>query len=270
MIITSRARAFGALLLLAGLADLSPVGAQEPTRAPASDTRRPAATPAPPAAEPPRPAWLKPFRDLLGDIASLPHKDNTTWLTLGLASAAAAHRLDDQLSEHLSRVKRQPFEPGAVVGGTPLELSASFAAYLIGRAAGRPRAMNAGADLIRAQLLAEILTTGVKQTARRSRPEGSGFSFPSGHTGVSFASATVLQRHFGWKVGAPAYAVASYVAASRIQMRRHYLSDVVFGAAVGIVAGRTVTAGRSKLVLAPIAALDGRGAGLALAWTGRP
>jgi hypothetical protein len=39
----------------------------------------------------------------------------------------------------------------------------------------------------------------------------------------------------------PAYAFSSYVAASRLRENRHFLSDVVFGAAVGIIAGRTVT-----------------------------
>ena len=56
---------------------------------------------------------------------------------------------------------------------------------------------------------------------------------------VSFASAAVLQEHFGWKVGLAAYAGAAYVATSRLSERQHYLSDVVFGAAVGIAAGST-------------------------------
>jgi PAP2 superfamily protein len=38
-----------------------------------------------------------------------------------------------------------------------------------------------------------------------------------------------------------AYGIASYVAASRLHDNVHYLSDVVFGAAVGSIAGRTVT-----------------------------
>ncbi len=46
---------------------------------------------------------------------------------------------------------------------------------------------------------------------------------------------------YGWKVGAPAYAVAGYVAGSRLSENKHYLSDVIFGAAVGIMVGRTVT-----------------------------
>jgi hypothetical protein len=75
----------------------------------------------------------------------------------------------------------------------------------------------------------------------------------------------VLQRHFGWKVGAPAYGVAAYVAASRVEMKRHYLSDVAFGAALGIVAGRTVTVGRThRFMVTPLPAASGTGGGVGL------
>jgi membrane-associated phospholipid phosphatase len=57
---------------------------------------------------------------------------------------------------------------------------------------------------------------------------------------VTFAAATVLQRRLGYRAGIAAYAIASYVAASRLHDNRHYLSDVVFGAAMGIVIGRSV------------------------------
>src|ERR1044071_8600947 len=135
---------------------------------------------------------------------------------------------------------------GATLGSAPLELGAAFTTYAIGRAMKKPCAAALGADLVQAQLMAQMLTVGLKQAARRTRPTGSGLSFPSGHTSMAFASATVLQRHFGWKAGIPAYAVASYVAASRVQTQRHYLSDVAFGAALGIVAGRTIGVGHGR------------------------
>ena len=47
-------------------------------------------------------------------------------------------------------------------------------------------------------------------------------------------------------------------------MQRHYLSDVVFGAAVGIVAGRTVTVGGHQFEIGPMAASGGAGVGLSL------
>ncbi len=140
----------------------------------------------------------------------------------------------------------------------------SAATYAIGRAAGWPRMTVVGADLFRAELLVQVLTMGMKESVRRRRPEGRGFAFPSGHTTVSFASATVLQQHLGWRMGAPAY-----VALSGVQMKRHYLSDVAFGAALGIAASRTVTLGHEKRMhLSPMAA-DG-GAGVQFTWVGRP
>ena len=53
----------------------------------------------------------------------------------------------------------------------------------------------------------------------------------------------MLRHHFGWKVGAPSYAFGAYVAAARMSANKHNLSDVLFGAAIGIAAGRTVTLG---------------------------
>lgn len=74
-----------------------------------------------------------------------------------------------------------------------------------------------------------------------------------GHASVTFASATVIERHLGWKQSTLGYTIASYVAASRLHDNRHYLSDVVFGAAVGAIAGRTVTQhGRDSWTLVPV------------------
>jgi len=58
---------------------------------------------------------------------------------------------------------------------------------------------------------------------------------------VTFAAATVLQQHLGYKAAIPTYLIASYVAASRLHDNRHYASDVVMGAATGIIVGRSVT-----------------------------
>jgi len=120
--------------------------------------------------------------------------------------------------------------------------------------------------LIRAQVVAETTTLAIKYSVGRVRPDGTGYSFPSGHAAATFATATVLERHFGWKVGIPAYLVASYVAASRLENRRHYLSDVAFGAALGIAAGRTVTIGRgaARFAVGPMATEGGGGVSFTL------
>jgi hypothetical protein len=51
----------------------------------------------------------------------------------------------------------------------------------------------------------------------------------------------VLNHHYGAKVGMPAYAVASFIAASRLKRNVHYLSDVAAGAGIGYLIGRTIT-----------------------------
>jgi hypothetical protein len=56
----------------------------------------------------------------------------------------------------------------------------------------------------------------------------------------TFAFATARERHLGWRYAAPAYLFSSYMALSRMPANRHWLSDAVFGSAVGIIARRTV------------------------------
>ncbi|MGC4080997.1 MAG: phosphatase PAP2 family protein [Vicinamibacterales bacterium] len=221
-------------------------------------------------AEPAPSAWRDLFSPAWSDVRRFPSRQTMQWLLVGAVAATGARHADSHIGQSLSKADqlREVSEPGALIGSTPLQLGLSAASYALGRATSSPRMTAAGADLFRAQLLAQGLTIGMKEAVRRKRPEGGGFAFPSGHSTVSFASATVLQQHFGWRVGAPAYALASYVALSRVQMKRHYLSDVAFGAALGIAAGRTITLDRQRrMQLAPMAA-DG-GAGVQFVWTGR-
>lgn len=87
-----------------------------------------------------------------------------------------------------------------------------------------------------------LVTAGMKAGFSRMRPDGSNdVSFPSGHTSMSFMWATVLSRNYGLKIGIPAYAVAGYVGATRLQENKHHTSDIVAGATIGYIVGRTVT-----------------------------
>ena len=78
----------------------------------------------------------------------------------------------------------------------------------------------------------------LKKTIREERPdapEGShGDTFPSGHTSAAFAGAGYWQRRYGWAVGTPMYAAATFVAYSRVQAHAHNWLDVATGAAIGI------------------------------------
>jgi membrane-associated phospholipid phosphatase len=223
-------------------------------------------------ASPSRPhsLWHDLFLDTIGDARRLPSRGTALWLAAGALGAAGTHAADARVarwSAHASRLQT-PLGGGAFLGSTPLHVAAAIAAYSIGRSTGRDHLTNTAAEVVRADLLAQVLTLAAKQGIRRSRPAGTGFAFPSGHTSTTFATATVLQRRYGWKIGVPAYALASYVGLSRIQTQRHYLSDVVFGAALGMVVGRTVTIGREwPVAVGPILAPGG--VGVSVTWNGR-
>jgi hypothetical protein len=200
-------------------------------------------------------------------ITRMPDKESLAILGVGAAAALGAHPFDSSVSHALNDDPGldRVLKPGATLGGMPLEVGAAAAMMSLGHAMHKPCLGSLGSELLQAQLVGAAWTIGLKAIVRRDRPEGTGYSFPSGHTTTAFASATVLQRRLGWKVGIPAYAVATYVAASRVEMQRHYLSDVVFGAALGIVAGRTVSVGHGhELMIGPLATSGGAGVGFSL------
>ena len=140
----------------------------------------------------------------------------------------------------------EKFEFGSELGGIPIQIGGSLATYVIGHLTKKSPVAHIGADLLQAHMISGLLTHALKHSVRRTRPNGHKLSFPSGHTSAAFASAAVLERHFGWRVGVPVYAVSAYVAASRVQERKHYLSDVLFGATIGIIAGRSVSVGHNR------------------------
>ncbi|MFR2860585.1 MAG: phosphatase PAP2 family protein [Alistipes ihumii] len=85
---------------------------------------------------------------------------------------------------------------------------------------------------------------GLKYAIGKSRPAGhEGPAFPSIHSAVAFAGASYIQRRYGWKFGAPAYALAVYVGWSRIGAgaRKHDIWDVLAGAALGAGCGYLFT-----------------------------
>jgi membrane-associated phospholipid phosphatase len=139
------------------------------------------------------------------------------------------------------------FESGNTIGQFAFQVTAGFATYGIGKASGNQKAALVGRDIVRAQVLSQTLVQAAKFTVRRQRPdESNNKSFPSGHSSSAFATATVLQRHYGWKVGVPAYALGGYIALARMAWNRHHATDVVMGAGFGIASARTVTMSVAK------------------------
>lgn len=184
------------------------------------------------------------FQNVPRDLWKFLSWDTAIVLGIGGGAALAAHPWDDNLAGELETNVRlnDAMQPGHTYGAFSAQALIGVGLYTGGRLAKKGRLAQTGADIIRAQILSQAYVQAIKFTVQRERPDGSNsVSFPSGHSASAFATATVLQRHYGWKVGVPAAVLAAYVATARVHDNKHYLSDVVFGAAMGIAAQRTVT-----------------------------
>ena len=95
-----------------------------------------------------------------------------------------------------------------------------------------------------------VIVWGMKEIIGRKRPLDDVVgnpAFPSGHTAYAFAGATLLGNRYP-KLRIPLYVGAGLVGLTRIYLGRHYLSDVIAGAAVGTITGALVSRHRATLL----------------------
>jgi len=221
-----------------------------------------------PASPPPEPAHTG-FKALILETASdfnaFPRR-TSTWviLAIGGGAAALAHPFDKDVTENLasSDAAGRFFVAGKWIGSAYVQGGVAVGLYVVGRyvmphAEGEPRTnkvSHLGFDLMRALIVSQTLTQGIKVAVQRDRPTGECCAFPSGHASAAFATASVLERHFGYRGAWPTFVIAGYVAMSRLHDNRHYLSDVLFGGALGVATGWTVVGrhGRTNFAMMPV------------------
>ena len=217
------------------------------------------------------------IRTTASDFAAFPRR-RSTWVILGIAAAAAAaaYPFDDELNEEFKEADnlRRVLKPGKYLGYAWVQGGAAIGLYLVGRFAIEPEAgthtnriSHLGFDLLRANLVTQAFTFGIKSAVRRDRPTGECCAFPSGHASLTFATAAVLERHFGYRASWPMFVIAGYVSASRLTDNRHFLSDVLFGSALGMASGWTVVGrhGRQDFTFVPVPVHGG--VAVAASWT---
>ena len=235
---------------LIGVVDASPTLAQDaPPQPPDAATAQPA-----PKDEAPKhvsTGWSALFKDTVNDFKHFPMRQST-WVILGIGGGAAfgTHYADDYVQEHIVGNENADkfFSLGQWVGSAYTMAAASVGMWAVGRYVVGPSTDGSktnkwsemGFDMMRAQMLAQAVTHGTKAIVRRDRPTGECCSFPSGHAASAFAAASVLERHLGYRGSWPFFLGAMYVGASRLVDNRHFLSDVMMGAAVGTASGWTV------------------------------
>lgn len=176
---------------------------------------------------------------------------------VGIASIAdrgTDHWVQDHRStrsDDLARAFRHGGQPELTVG-VPAAL------FLAGAIGHRPALERRGERVLASVIVAGLTTGAIKEVTGRLRPSDTrdqyvfrpftrADAFPSGHATMAFALATSLSEeiHRPWAT-ALLYAGASGTAWSRLNDHRHWLSDVLAGAAVGITAGKMME-GRWRL-----------------------
>lgn len=87
--------------------------------------------------------------------------------------------------------------------------------------------------------ISTVVVLGLKHTTNELRPDGSNYlSFPSGHTANAFTGASLLNREFGgispW-IPIGGYAMATSTGILRMTNDKHWISDVLVGAGIGLL-----------------------------------
>jgi hypothetical protein len=99
--------------------------------------------------------------------------------------------------------------------------------------------LNRSVILLKSELVMMTAVTLLKNSSHILRPDSSNYaSFPSGHTAQAFAAAAILSEEYGYRykwVPYLSYGLASTVGVLRMANNKHYLSDVLVAAGVGIL-----------------------------------
>ncbi len=173
---------------------------------------------------------------------------NAALLGVALGGALAIRsNLDDDVRRYTAR---SPNRWGnattslGILGGAEVQIPALLLLYSYSKYQKKDHLHEMSVSLISAYTITGLSTIAIKGIANTERPSDNWndgqFGFPSFHASNSFAMAAVIDEYYGPRAGIPAYALAGLIGWSRIDERAHDLSDVVFGAALGYVIGKSI------------------------------
>ena len=124
---------------------------------------------------------------------------------------------------------------GDVMGWGYLNGLYTLGHFLYGYYGESEASLKSAEHMFKASLYTLMVTASLKTVIHERRP---GYpedrtSFPSGHSSMSFAFASVVAARHGWFYGSLAYGAATYISVSRINDDWHYLHDVLIGMGIG-------------------------------------
>lgn len=171
-----------------------------------------------------------------------------------LATAYLLTNFDEDIKEFKDKHENKTLDNLAPVFRKFGEFYPSLILFTVGQFTNNEKTIKAGYYSAEAALLAAGITYVGKNIFARARPytgEGANSwnnerfnsdysSFPSGHSTVAFATATVLAQMYKDEKGIPElmYTLASLAALSRIYDDKHWFSDVVLGSSIGYFSGK--------------------------------
>ena len=148
-------------------------------------------------------------------------------------------------------------DSGNFYGTGFVEIGLSLGGWGVGKIAHsekwRAFGFEAGTSLAETTALAWILKTAV----HRTRPDGGPYSFPSGHCATAFSIVPAAWKYGGWKAGIPATLAGVITGLGRMEDNRHYLSDCLAGATLGLLCG-TAACGSFSTAVPRMAWISGR------------
>lgn len=182
------------------------------------------------------------------DAKGLANPENALILGFSLAAAIGIRQdLDDQVRES---TEANPLRWGeasralGALGEAQYQVPILFAVWGHSVHTHDPYAHSFSEALISAYTISGLSTLAIKGVTNTDRPDSDWnngqWGFPSFHAASTFTMAAVLEEYYGWELGIPAYTLAGLISWSRIDERDHDLSDVVFGAAMGWLIGKSV------------------------------
>jgi membrane-associated phospholipid phosphatase len=202
---------------------------------------------------------------------------------LALGAYGAFTTLDDEIQSFVRENRTESGNQAASLfkrmGQPEVFASVGLGVLVTGMIAGNDRIRQAGARIFTSLALAGGMVTVAKFVVGRSRPSvahdaddfapfSGNSSAPSGHTAMAFALAASLsdEIHNTW-AGLALYTAAAGTAWSRVNDNAHWASDVIAGAAVGIVSAKFIN-GRIRLFGMRSPLIRPTTEGIALGWSG--
>lgn len=187
------------------------------------------------------------WRNLAYNFIGVVTPGNHYPLLVTAAFTAPAVAWDDEGIQYFRKHPHRNFgKIGARLGGGISVAGLTLGAFSAGRYSHGDRFRATTYDVSQAVIVTQVWTHLVKFSARRERPDGSNRqSFFSGHASNAFSAASTIGSHYP-KLRVPGYAVATFIAVSRMASNKHHFSDIVAGAGFGYGVGRLVVRRNSR------------------------